>query len=321
MPLFGRRTPRYQAPAGPIDVDQNQLVTTMRTRPSFNKYAAKVGIPLATEQAMKDIFSENIHYVPMGQYWSATNPRAIAGHAPNLRFADYPGLSAFIDVVDNFIDLEISKIDNRQLYITALRDRAIAGELVRELRTNAEPEQNYYTAPPPRVAVPGAPVIPAKPAWMTEQSKALSWLTNGVIGDTSAYAKNLLSLAVHDGSFPLGADDTILRSAWNELVPAAPTHRGWNMVTIQSPYPSNIGGTKLINDMLAGMNNRAMPAQGDDAWYDWALFVFGSMMAAQAFTDGNKRISRLAYALVLLSGEVPFIAPNAQFGGRLANMM
>ena len=62
MPLFGRRAPRYNAPAGPIVVNQNQLLTTMRTRPSFTRYAAKIGLPLATIQAVRDIFSENIHY-------------------------------------------------------------------------------------------------------------------------------------------------------------------------------------------------------------------------------------------------------------------
>jgi len=321
MPLFGRRAPRYNAPAGPIVVNQNQLLTTMRTRPSFTRYAAKIGLPLATIQAVRDIFSENIHYVPNGQFWGATNPRAIAGHEPNLRFQDQAALSSFIDVIENFIGLEISKIDSRQVYVNTLRNRAIAGQLEGDLRANTEPENNYYTAPAPRVAARGAPLIPAKTPWMIEQSKAFSWLTHGVTGDTSAYTSNLVRLNRHDGSNPIGADDTILRNAWSELVPAAPTHRGWNLVTIQSVYPSNIGGTKLLNDMLAEFDGRNMPPIGDNAWYDWALFIFGSMMAVQAFTDGNKRISRLAYALVLLSGGVPFVAPNGQLGARLASMM
>lgn len=37
-------------------------------------------------------------------------------------------------------------------------------------------------------------------------------------------------------------------------------------------------------------------------------------MTSQAFTDGNKRVSRLAYGLILVHGGVPFVAPNDTLG-------
>ncbi len=297
---------------------QPQFVTTVRTQPLFRKYSNAVGNGPAV-QAMNDIYTECLRGVPVGGNWgfgNVVNPSDVI-----LRFADETALGGFFTTLDMLVDGDIIKMGRRQTYIDGLKGEAGLGQLYTRLTNNTEPEGNYYAAPvptPPRI---GAPPIPPRPQWMIEHSKATSWLTHGVHGNTSAYTRNLRQLSRRDGSNPLGANDTIARQAWSDLVPIAPGYRGWSAAATAVPYPSNIGGGKVLNDVLADLsNNVALPPLGDNRWYDWALFVYGSMMTVQAFTDGNKRISRLAYALMIVNGGVPFVAPNGTFGAALGAM-
>jgi prophage maintenance system killer protein len=50
------------------------------------------------------------------------------------------------------------------------------------------------------------------------------------------------------------------------------------------------------------------------------VYYFGSIMNAQPFPDGNKRVARTVYALMMLSGGIKFQAPSADVGRQLANM-
>jgi Fic family protein len=44
------------------------------------------------------------------------------------------------------------------------------------------------------------------------------------------------------------------------------------------------------------------------------------LMTSQPFSDGNKRISRVSYAIIMASAGIPFKAPTNQYGSRLAAM-
>ena len=50
-----------------------------------------------------------------------------------------------------------------------------------------------------------------------------------------------------------------------------------------------------------------------------AAYSYG-LACNRPFTDGNKRVARLAYVLMMLSGGVPFRAPSSVMGEQLANM-
>jgi hypothetical protein len=130
----------------------------------------------------------------------------------------------------------------------------------------------------------------------------------------------LTLMSKFDGTFPLGSNIDALYRAWYAMVPLAPAYRGWNNVAAQQKYPSNIGGTRALADVLQDMQRQPMPPQGDNRWYDLALYMLGAVITLQAFTDGNKRMSRFAYVLVLLSGGVPMRVPNNQLGSTLGDM-
>lgn len=321
MSIFSRKPKpaRYVPGAGAVTLDRTQFSVMMRTRPIYRDYSRLVGLA-AARTALDNAFTENLRCMSANGYWTF-GTTASFGNPTFLRFPDDAGLASFIDTMDLLFKLDIDKMTQRSAYIDGLKGKYGTGVLLNDLRGATEPEGAYYHAPAPAPPKVGAPAVPPKPAHMVNQAKGLAWLTSGVIGDTSAFTKLLLQNAKFDGSFPLGADASMLLQAWRTLVPLAPQYRGWSMVAYQQKYPSNVGGMKVLNDVLVDLSTSAMPPIGDDRWYGLALHTFGSIMTVQAFTDGNKRMSRFAYVLVLLSGGVAMVVPNGVLGGRLGDMM
>lgn len=318
MPRFFRKKkkpPTYTPPTGPVTMDRQQFRTVFRTRSSFRAYASEVG-SMPAGAALGHMFDEQLRGMRSDGYWAYGAATHGVG-ATSLRFRDQQGAATMLDALDLFVDFEIRKIHDRRTYIGGLRAKANGGQLYTRLTGSSEPEANYYTPAPPRQGRGGAPPVPPRP----NLDKAKAWLTHGVTGSTVAFHQELGRLKTSDGSFPLGADATVLTGAWQTLVPGAPVYRGWNDTATQQKYPSDTGGKKLLNEIMAGMAQTGMPARGQNAWYDLALYLYGSIMCAQPFTDGNKRACRLAYALILLSGGVPFIAPTARFGSEMADML
>jgi hypothetical protein len=319
MPLFKKKPPAYTPQTGAVSLDRSQFKVMMRTRPIFREYSRYVGLqPAAT--ALDNAYTENLRSMSAGGVW-VFGTNANHGNPTVLRFADDAGLQTFFVAVESLFDFDIKKMNQRAAYANGLKGKAGTGLLYTSLQASAEPEANYFQAPAPRAPTPGAPVVPAKPAYMINQSKGLAWLSHGVQGDTTAFTRMLLQHSKNDGSFPLGADSTLLATAWPALVPLAPAYRGWNNVASQQKYPSNIGGMKVLNDIIVDLSTSAMPAVGDTRWYDLALYVLGSVVTTQAFTDGNKRMSRFAYVLMLLSGGVPMVVPNSTLGSSLGDML
>lgn len=156
---------------------------------------------------------------------------------------------------------------------------------------------------------------------MVSLAKAIAWATSSLTGGSRAYSQSLVKNAVYNGTFPFGADTSFLDGVFNTIVTGAPGYRGWNNAAYQQKYPSNIGGKKVINDLFNGLNTMTLPPRGDNRWYGLALCVLGSIITAQAFTDGNKRMARYSYALMIVSGGVPFLAPTDRLGSQLGDMM
>jgi hypothetical protein len=320
MSLFNR-TPKpaaYVAPTGAITLDRSHFLVVMRTRPSYAAYARSVGLA-AARAALDNCFIECLRGISANTFWTYGST-ANYGNPVALRFADDAALNFFMQVVDGLFEFDLGRIDKRGTYANGLKGKAAAGLLFTDLQGNTEPEDNYYSAPVGAVVRPGAPAIPANSAALVNQSKGLAWLTHGVQGNASAFKRLLLQSTKTDGTFPLGADSTFLFQAWRTLVPLAPAYRGWNSAAGMQKYPSNIGGTKVLDDVLADLFNEPMPAAGSNDWYGLALYLMGSIITVQAFTDGNKRMSRFAYTLMLLSGGVPMVVPNNLLGATLGDM-
>ncbi|HEY4366787.1 MAG TPA: hypothetical protein VGN07_06090 [Steroidobacteraceae bacterium] len=319
MPLFKRapKPPAYVPKTGAIVMDRGQFSVVMRTRPVFRDYTRYVGLAAAAI-ALDNAFTENLRCIGPTGFWTYGST-ANFGNPQALKFADDAGLQMFMQVIEGLFAFDIDRMDKRGVYTNGLKGKAGAGLLLTSLRANTEPEANYYQAPV-SVPKPGAPVIPPRSPDQVIQLKGLAWLKHGVHGDTSAFTRMLLRNAKFDGSFPLGANSTLLLQAWQALVPLAPAYRGWNNSAGMQKYPSNIGGMKVLNDILVDLSTAAMPPRGDDAWYGLALYMLGSVITTQAFTDGNKRMSRYAYVLMLMSGGVPMVVPNATLGATLGDM-
>jgi hypothetical protein len=318
--LFRSRHEPDPVPPQPLTMDRRHFEGMFRsTQTVVREYSREVGI-VPSAQALVDMFDVNVGGIAPGGNW-VFGANQVNPHSPTLRFADQPAVLGFLNALGSVVNFDIAKITSRKAHATSLKGKAANGLLYADLMANLEPEGNYYTAPAPRAATANAPPVPVRPH-SVDYYKAKAWLLLGVQGTTRAYTTLLRQLEKTDGSFPLGPDDTILRGAWQQLVQNPPAYRGWNSTASQQKYPSNIGGNAVLNWFLGDMvNGTQMPAQGSLRWYDYALCTYGSIMAAQPFTDGNKRASRLAYVLMLLSGQVPFLAPNGRLGGRLADML
>lgn len=308
----------YKPKTGDITLDRNQFVNVMRTRPKFAEYSRAVGVAPAV-QALSDAFTESLRWRAPNGYWSlATTP--VQPNATALRFPDDATLQTFVGAIEQFMELDLRKIGQRADYLRKLKAQAANGSLLTQLQSNTEPERSYYVSAPAPTPVPGAPPIPPKPQHLIERAKGLAWLKFGVHGSTVAFDRMVTRYAKYDGTFPFGSDATILKTAWQELVPQAPTYRGWNNTAAIQKYPSNIGGMKVLNDVLSDLSRMTMPQRGDNAWYGYALYLFAAIITTQAFTDGNKRMARFAYILMLLSGGVPMVVPNARLGSTLGDM-
>ena len=314
----GSKRPAYAPKTGDIVVDRAQFFVVMRTRPIFREYSRYVGLA-AAGAALDNAFTENLRCMGPSGYWTY-GATANTGNPQALKFADDAGLKLFMQVIESLFAFDIDRMDKRAAYTNGLKGKAGAGLVLSSLRANTEPEANYYQAPVPAAPKPGAPAIPPRSPDQMNQLKALAWLKYGVHGDTTAFTRMLVRNAKFDGSFPLGANSTLLLQAWQALVPLAPAYRGWNNSAGMQKYPSNIGGMKVLSDILSDLSTTAMPARGDDKWYGLALYMLGSIITTQAFTDGNKRMSRYAYVLMLLSGGVSMVVPNATLGASLGDM-
>jgi hypothetical protein len=310
--------PRAYVPqTGAFTLTRAQFINMMRTRSIFSTYKQEVGLALATT-ALGDAFTESLRFTKPTGFWSpGVQPRVST--TPDLKFEDDTALATYVSMTEAFFEFDIRHIKGRRAYISGLKGKA-NGLLSTQLRAMAEPEGNYYAPRVPTVKT-GRPVVPAKTGDVLNQSKALAWLTFGVKGDTAAYTANLLRMTKFDGNCPLGTTREPLFNAFQSLVPGAPAYRGWSNTATMQKYPSNLGGIKVLEEVLTDLAVTAMPTRGDARWYDLALYVFGSIMTVQAFTDGNKRMSRFAYVLMLLSGGVPMMVPNNVMGAQLGDML
>lgn len=79
-------------------------------------------------------------------------------------------------------------------------------------------------------------------------------------------------------------------------------------------YPSTVGAGFLFDELYtltAGALN--WPAFGDTSWESIATFYLASIGTIQVFPDGNKRMSRFAYSVLLIKGTHTFKAPTDAF--------
>jgi len=248
-----------------------------------------------------------------------------------IKFKDDAGRKAFFDSSINtrsprtFLLYELDKITKRQQFLADLASRAQVGKLSVDLNNNVLPESTYYAGPPAaswdqmnmkqkiHAWPPPQPAAASPNAADLARTKAKAWVSKA----SPESAKIVDAYAKTAGGWPLGDDPAILRQINGALAPDAPDFR---QVGSGNLYPSSVGGYALLQGIMERFKSRTVPARGSAAWENWALYLFGAIMTSQGFTDGNKRVARAVYAIMMVSGGVDFRAMNSTYGSSLGPM-
>lgn len=292
----------------PIEINPSEFMDTVQKLKDYNDYktrtssgAAQAFVQLLCEENLKCQDKNGFYFAGAGAAEKAKvkiTPKTV------FKLKDEAHKKQLFDRVGMMLAGEIVQINGRLKYIGELLAKAKSGALKTQLDANVEPPANYYKAPP---APPKEPEI----------EKARQWLKKGVQGSTGAYDLVLTGNIRTDGKWWLGADEKVLLGVWKKLVTDAPGYRGFNPAV---PYPSSVGGMHILKKVLADVAKERLPARGDAAWENWALFLFGAVMTAQPFPDGNKRTCRAMYAITIANAGIPFRAPTDRFGSQLGAM-
>ena len=208
-------------------------------------------------------------------------------------------MATFNTQISAFLDIEKKNIDSRKRYVNQLWNKATTGSLKGKI-----PQTNRSKGNP-----------------MDEIREACNWM---VKSGMDAKLKGNVRTILYENTVliktmpPLGRDDHLIVNAHKQIVPGM--NKDYRTITLGVNYPSSVGGRYLLRWVLKNKNIVHWPAQGDDKWEDYALFYFGAIGAVQPFKDGNKRISRLAYAITLLRGGMQFKGFSYALQNELLNM-
>lgn len=321
MPSLFSRKPADPA-GGAQPMTMAQFIATAKADGNWGAYTTKFGDRLAQLNLMA-LYDRNLRMMTDAGVWDSSKApdynRVAVG---NMLLKVKPGdMATFSTHLSEQLRQDVAKTNTREIYLQGLKADALAGRLYARLQAATLAENTYYNAPPPAPPRVGAPPIPPKPPRLVNRSKAIAWAVGnpGAGADLrNVYAQAFDAFATGNGRFPLSSMDT-LNAIWRKLVTGAPHYRPVNFM-LPVKYPSSLAGGFILKNVIEDFKTTAQPAQGDNRWYDWALYFFAAIMTSQAFTDGNKRVSRLAYGLVLVEGGVDFIAPNGVLGPQLGDM-
>ncbi|MES2187879.1 MAG: hypothetical protein V4505_25230 [Pseudomonadota bacterium] len=304
--------------------DLGAFIRLMQNETDSVQYKAKAGSAL-TQALLASVFDEQVRRckAPDGLWAGVGSPadRTMTVAANAVLKCKAPNDEAKLKKdCGMVIGGDLMKVKDRESYVMRMLAQAKNAELSAAMADGkTRPEAEYYT-PPVFVAGPGAPPIPPWPAKWIARDAAIGWLTQGLHSGAERF-RSVIEENLKPG-FPLGSNPAFVNQLWNLLVgydASVPRSRAPSIQPV--PYPSSMGGTYLLKRIFEMTAGEVWPAQGDAAWYDWALFFFGAMMTVQGFPDGNKRVCRTVYALILLCGGVPFKAPTDKYGAKLAGMM
>jgi hypothetical protein len=323
-----------------VSLGLNDYMASLQHTPIFVQYKALVGGPIAQAHAAV-IFDCCARSKDKEGYWAynaafATNSGPVQPNTP-IKFQSTAGKDTFLDVVvSETFKLDYKKIVSRQPYMVKLRNDALRGFLKTQLDGQTQPERTYYrpivtggssayASLDPRVLDLGAKLARIAGPGGRERAqenltKAKAWVRSEMKDSPTeqiAQSQRLIDTYASDaGTWPLSFKT--IADIFDAQVKGAPPYR--KVSSEGETYPSNFGGTYLLMDAMSRMAETRLPKRGDPGWTNWALYAYAAIMAAQAFTDGNKRVARVAYATVMVSGGIDFRAPTPKLGGSLANM-
>ena len=144
--------------------------------------------------------------------------------------------------------------------------------------------------------------------WVSFKSASLTPAQNG---DVNVAAIARIQAAIKSG---------LSKNLWNEAFPkflhaaCAPkgTYDELRGIMLGAKYPSTAGGQYLIKEAYGRemMSAIPKPAPKSQRWYDVTGFLFGAIIRAHSFSDGNGRVARAAYSVAIIQGGLAFAAPT-----------
>jgi Fic/DOC family len=144
--------------------------------------------------------------------------------------------------------------------------------------------------------------------WVTFKSASLTPEQNG---DVNFAAIVRIKAAIKSG---------LEKDLWDEAFPkflhaaCAPqgTYDKQRGIMLGAKYPSTAGGQYLIKEAYARGIMRRIPKPGlkSARWHDVAGLLFGMIIRAHSFSDGNGRVARAAYCVAIIQGGLYFAAPT-----------
>lgn len=208
--------------------------------------------------------------------------------------------SEYSTYIGDQLAVESAQIREKRQYVTSLLKATMAGDLRHHLVELAEPESNYVVA---RSGQRSGTIE-------NEIAKASDWIASSMHGNGWDAVHGCLTRHVltEPSGLALGRTPAeLLDRVHSELVTDAPKVRSPNSA---AAYPSSIGGRFLLEQIFQWTSRIIWPGPGEEIWQDVALFYLGSIGSVQGYSDGNKRVARMAYAMTLLKADLPFIAPS-----------
>jgi hypothetical protein len=192
-------------------------------------------------------------------------------------------------------------------YVDSLVWKTVGGRLGDMLNGSIRDEKDYYKDP----------LIAGLDGRELAIDQAANWICSGENGNWRHLIPSVRLLLVdyipvNQGAGgimgrALGPTERHLRELHRAVAPDAKLYR-FNSDPV--PYPSTVGGNKLLSyifQLTAGIN---WPRFGDAQWDSFAMFYMTAIAHVQGFADGNKRVAHLAYAIVMIKNTHNFKAPS-----------
>lgn len=213
------------------------------------------------------------------------------------------------DLIPLFLKSERDSVLKRRGFYQSYMADAKSGNLGVQLNTNIIAVTDYYKS--------------KKAPGLTGRALAIDQAANWICGDYAAALPSTRTLleeyipvtAGMPGKFGpcLGRTPAELWKVHKRLVPGLPSQTRLPTKFIKT-YPSTVGAGFLFEELFTTVNGQQVwPAFGDGHWDSIATFYLGSIGAIQVFPDGNKRMSRFAYSVLLIKGTHTFKAPSDTF--------
>lgn len=290
---------------------QDMMVELVKTA-DYKAFSKACGTALAQAVALLLIEEELKCQDKKGNYspgkTAVERARVQLTDASVFKLKDVGELKSLKDRLAILLGEDAQKLNRRAVKANSLYAKVANGQLAQAAQQRLEPEENYYEAPqeaPENVAA----------------EKARAWFKAGAQGaDTAAIYDRVFAKYATDGNdrFP-GVDDTVLTAIWKKLVKNAPEHR---LPSLDTAYPSSFAGRCLLNQLLGSLGGVRLPPRGMSplVWQGYALYWFATIMSIQPFPDGNKRVARAVYAILMTRAGIDFVAPSRAYGAELAGM-